>query len=83
MRVGEAIFGPRNVAREPVRSRALRDILPAMAGVWRKTLIYLGLVEDDELDGYALRGRVRRARAERAPTPQGARRARQPGATPS
>ena len=24
-----------------------------MAGVWRKTLIYLGLVEDDELDEYA------------------------------
>ncbi len=24
-----------------------------MAGVWRKTLIYLGLVEDDELDDYA------------------------------
>jgi cell division inhibitor SepF len=24
-----------------------------MAGVWRKTLIYLGLVEDDELDAYA------------------------------
>lgn len=23
-----------------------------MAGVWRKTLIYLGLVEDDELDSY-------------------------------
>jgi cell division inhibitor SepF len=23
-----------------------------MAGVWRKTLIYLGLVEDDELDDY-------------------------------
>ena len=23
-----------------------------MAGVWRKTLIYLGLVEDDELDAY-------------------------------
>lgn len=24
-----------------------------MAGVWRKTLIYLGLVEDDEYDDYA------------------------------
>ena len=24
-----------------------------MAGVWRKTLVYLGLVEDDELDEYA------------------------------
>jgi cell division inhibitor SepF len=24
-----------------------------MAGVWRKTLIYLGLVEDDELDTYS------------------------------
>lgn len=24
-----------------------------MAGVWRKTLIYLGLVEDDELDAYS------------------------------
>ena len=24
-----------------------------MAGIWRKTLIYLGLVEDDELDDYA------------------------------
>jgi cell division inhibitor SepF len=24
-----------------------------MAGVWRKTLIYLGLVEDDELEEYA------------------------------
>ena len=24
-----------------------------MAGIWRKTLIYLGLVEDDELDEYA------------------------------
>lgn len=24
-----------------------------MAGVWRKTLIYLGLVEDDELDEFA------------------------------
>lgn len=24
-----------------------------MAGAWRKTLIYLGLVEDDELDEYA------------------------------
>jgi cell division inhibitor SepF len=24
-----------------------------MAGVWRKTLIYLGLVEDDEFDEYA------------------------------
>jgi cell division inhibitor SepF len=24
-----------------------------MAGVWRKTLIYLGLVEDDELDSYS------------------------------
>jgi cell division inhibitor SepF len=24
-----------------------------MAGVWRKTLIYLGLVEDDELDEYS------------------------------
>ena len=24
-----------------------------MAGVWRKTLIYLGLVEDDELDDFA------------------------------
>ena len=24
-----------------------------MAGVWRKTLMYLGLVEDDELDEYA------------------------------
>ncbi len=23
-----------------------------MPGMWRKTLIYLGLVEDDELDGY-------------------------------
>ncbi len=23
-----------------------------MAGVWRKTLVYLGLVEDDELDSY-------------------------------
>lgn len=23
-----------------------------MAGIWRKTLIYLGLVEDDELDDY-------------------------------
>ena len=23
-----------------------------MAGVWRKTLVYLGLVEDDELDAY-------------------------------
>jgi cell division inhibitor SepF len=30
----------------------LRFILTAMAGVWRKTLIYLGLVEDDELDEY-------------------------------
>lgn len=24
-----------------------------MAGIWRKTLIYLGLVEDDEVDDYA------------------------------
>lgn len=24
-----------------------------MAGVWRKTLVYLGLVEDEELDDYA------------------------------
>ena len=24
-----------------------------MAGVWRKTLIYLGLVEDDDIDDYA------------------------------
>lgn len=24
-----------------------------MAGVWRKTLVYLGLVEDDDLDTYA------------------------------
>ena len=30
-----------------------------MAGVWRKTLIYLGLVEDDELDAYSWPGNVR------------------------
>jgi cell division inhibitor SepF len=49
-----------------------------MAGVWRKTLIYLGLVEDDELDEYTYedepddapgreRQPLRRAREERPP----------------
>jgi cell division inhibitor SepF len=49
-----------------------------MAGVWRKTLIYLGLVEDDDLDEYAYeddleetpvpeRQPLRRVRDDRAP----------------
>lgn len=39
-----------------------------MAGVWRKTLIYLGLVEDDELDEFAYEDDVDNApAAERAP----------------
>ena len=29
------------------------DILDPMAGVWKKTLVYLGLAEDDEFDDYA------------------------------
>lgn len=45
-----------------------------MAGIWRKTLIYLGLVEDDDLDEYAYdepaepsheRAPLRRVREER------------------
>lgn len=38
-----------------------------MAGVWRKTLIYLGLVEDDELDEYAYEEDVSEPVPERAP----------------
>ena len=38
-----------------------------MAGVWRKTLIYLGLVEDDELDGYGYEEDYEEPGHERAP----------------
>jgi cell division inhibitor SepF len=38
-----------------------------MAGVWRKTLIYLGLVEDDELDGYGYEDEFEEPVQERAP----------------
>lgn len=44
-----------------------------MAGVWRKTLIYLGLVEDDDLDdGYGY-DEVESAPAERPPSRRAAR----------
>jgi len=46
-----------------------------MAGIWRKTLIYLGLVEDDELDDYyddlEPEQPVRRAPGPRAAPPRG------------
>jgi cell division inhibitor SepF len=38
-----------------------------MAGVWRKTLIYLGLVEDDDIDGYAYEDDFEEPVQERAP----------------
>lgn len=38
-----------------------------MAGVWRKTLIYLGLVEDDEIDGYAFEDEYDEPAPDRAP----------------
>ena len=51
-----------------------------MAGVWRKTLVYLGLVEDDELDEYGYedleqdrapaRSKGRRQEAELAAVPR-------------
>ncbi|HYI45949.1 MAG TPA: cell division protein SepF [Actinomycetota bacterium] len=44
-----------------------------MAGIWRKTLIYLGLVEDDELDDYY---------DDLEPEPAAPRRAAGPRATP-
>jgi cell division inhibitor SepF len=43
-----------------------------MAGIWRKTLIYLGLAEEDELDEYGyeeLEEEPRRARVTRLPEP--------------
>ncbi len=49
-----------------------------MAGVWRKTLIYLGLVEDDELDEYAYEDEYADAPAERQPVRKGARDERTP-----
>jgi cell division inhibitor SepF len=39
-----------------------------MAGVWRKTLIYLGLVEDDELDDYGYEDLEPEERHPRAPS---------------
>jgi len=38
-----------------------------MAGVWKKTMQYLGLVEDDELDDLDEEGEAPQARAESAP----------------
>jgi cell division inhibitor SepF len=49
-----------------------------MAGVWRKTLVYLGLVEDDELDEYAYEDSEREAEAPR----RSHRRVREPDAQP-
>jgi cell division inhibitor SepF len=48
-----------------------------MAGIWRKTLVYLGLVEDEELDDYAYEeyeDEHQPAHARRAPAEVGARR---------
>ena len=47
-----------------------------MAGIWRKTLIYLGLVEDDELDdyGYDDLEPEPRPQAQQAPPPPAPRR---------
>ncbi len=42
-----------------------------MAGVWRKTLIYLGLVEDDELEDYAYEDLEAEARPSRRQRPGG------------
>jgi cell division inhibitor SepF len=47
-----------------------------MAGVWKKTLIYLGLVEDDEFDDYAyeeLEPEAPTRRAAKRPDPKRAR----------
>jgi cell division inhibitor SepF len=48
-----------------------------MAGIWRKTLVYLGLVEDEELDDYAYEeyeDEHQPAQARRVPAEVGARR---------
>jgi cell division inhibitor SepF len=47
-----------------------------MAGIWRKTLIYLGLVEDDELDEY---GYDDYTQEDEEPPPQRSRRRRPSG----
>ena len=46
VRIGTALFGPRDggaTPRDRVTTRGTE-----MAGVWKKTLNYLGLVEEDE-----------------------------------
>ena len=45
-----------------------------MAGIWRKTLVYLGLVEEDDLDDYAYED------LEHEPAPRRSRRAPEPEA---
>ncbi len=49
-----------------------------MAGVWRKTLIYLGLVEDDELDEYAYEEHEVEEEPRRRPSRRSAAAARDP-----